>query len=193
MIQVGTVNPDTDHAAQDIDGAIAVGLDAFAMNVGQPDQPWAKDCIQQLMDYASGKEFGLFFSFDFYGNGDISAHQALYDQFKDHPAYYHYGPNDLNVVSTYSGGSLGPEAWASFRETNNVFLIPNVESDGDYYNNPSAFFEKWSGSLDGVFSWETAWPEQSDSPSNVTSTRDEAVKLAADAATKAYVMGKRII
>lgn len=180
----------TTHAQQDIDGAINVGFDAFALNVGNPGADWAKNTVQQLFDYAGDKSFKLFFSFDFYGNGDINQHQTLFSQFKDHPAHLKYGPNDLPVVSSYSGGSIGPDTWRNFKNTNNVYLIPNPEADGNYYNNPAAFFQSWGDAIDGVFSWETAWPETSETPANVSSVRDEAVKSAADAAGKAYVMGK---
>ncbi|KAI1804276.1 glycoside hydrolase family 71 protein [Daldinia bambusicola] len=184
---VGSVDSQTTHAQQDIDGAINVGFDAFALNVGSPDADWAKNTIQQLFDYAGDKQFKLFFSFDFYGNGDINQHQALFSQFKDHPAHLKY--NDLPVVSSYSGGNIGPDAWRNFKNTNDVYLIPNPEADGNYYNNPEAFFQSWGDAIDGVFSWETAWPETSERPANVSSERDAAVKSAADAAGKAYVMG----
>ncbi|KAI1496386.1 glycoside hydrolase family 71 protein [Biscogniauxia marginata] len=186
---VGTVDPGTDHAQQDIDQAIEVGFDAFALNVGSPDADWAKNTLRQLFDYASGKEFKLFFSFDFYGNGDISAHQALYDQFKDEAAYLRYGPDDLPVVSSYSGGAIGADAWRGFKTANGVYLIPNVEAAENYYSQPAAFFQDWGDVVDGVFSWETSWPDTSDTPVNVSSARDEDVKAAADAAGKAYMMG----
>ncbi|KAI1772010.1 glycoside hydrolase family 71 protein [Hypoxylon cercidicola] len=186
---VGTVDPNTKHAQQDIDGAINVGFDAFALNVGNPGADWASNTVQQLFDYAETRPFKLFFSFDFYGNGDINQHQALFARFKDHPAHLKYGSNNLPVVSSYSGGSIGPDAWRNFKTTNNVYLIPNPEADGNYYSNPSRFFQSWGDAVDGVFSWETAWPDTSDTPVNVSSARDEAVKAAADAAGKTYVMG----
>lgn len=190
-LQVGTVDASTTHAHQDIDGAIAVGFDAFALNVGNPGADWAKNTVQQLFDYAGTKpSFKLFFSFDFYGNGDISQHQALFAQFKDHPAHLKYGSSNLPVVSSYSGGSVGPDTWKSFKTANNVYLIPNPEADGNYYSNPSGFFGSWGDAVDGVFSWETAWPDTSETPVNVSSTKDQAVKSAADAAGKAYMMGK---
>lgn len=188
---MGTVDPNTNHAQQDIDGAINVGFDAFALNVGNPGADWAKNTVQQLFDYAGTRQsFKLFFSFDFYADGDISQHQALFAQFKDHPAHLRYGPGDLPVVSSYSGGGIGPDAWRSFKTANNVYLIPNPEADGNYYSNPSGFFQSWGDAVDGVFSWETAWPDTSDTPVNVSSAKDVAVKSAADAAGKAYMMGK---
>lgn len=188
---MGGLDSSTNHAATDIAQAIDVGFDAFALNVGAPEADWAIDAIQQLFDNAKGKNFGLFFSFDFYADGDITAHQTLYDKFKDEEAYFTYGPDSLNVISTFSGASLGPDTWASFKETNNVYLIPNAESDSDYYSNPESFFDRWGDAVDGVFSWETAWPGESNSPVNVSSSRDEDVMTAASAAGKSYMMGKQ--
>ncbi|KAI1205573.1 glycoside hydrolase [Annulohypoxylon truncatum] len=104
-----------------------------------------------------------------------------------HAAYLQY--NNLPVVSSYSGDGVGPDTWKNFKDTNNVYLIPNPEADGNYYSNPSAFFQSRGDALDGVFTWETAWPDTSDTPVNVSSTKDQAVKSAADAAGKAYMMG----
>jgi glucan endo-1,3-alpha-glucosidase len=101
-----------------------------------------------------------------------------------------HGSANLPVVSSYSGGSVGVDAWRNFKTTNNVYLIPNPESDGNYYSQPATFFRNWADVVDGVFSWETNWPDVSDSPgNNVSSARDQAVKTAADAAGKTYVMG----
>ncbi|KAI1081857.1 glycoside hydrolase family 71 protein [Whalleya microplaca] len=186
---VGTVDASTDHAKQDIDGAISVGFDAFALNVGSPDADWAKNTAQQLFDYAGTKDFKLFFSFDFYGSSDISVHKKLYDQFKDNKAYLRYGSGNKPVVSSYSGGGVGADVWRNFRDQNNVYLIPNPEAAENYYQNPATFFQNWGSALDGVFSWETAWPADSDKPTNVSSSQDEAVKKAADAAQKTYMMG----
>ncbi|KAI5925059.1 glycoside hydrolase family 71 protein [Camillea tinctor] len=186
---VGTVDPSTDHAKQDIDQAISVGFDAFALNVGAPDADWAKSTLQQLFDYARGKEFKLFFSFDFYANGDLSAHEKLYQAFKDQDAYLKYGAANLPVVSSYSGGAIGADAWRSFKNANNVYLLPNPEAAENYYSQPASFFQAWGDVVDGVFSWETAWPDAADAPTNVSSARDKDVKAAADAAGKTYMMG----
>lgn len=147
--------------------------------------------MQQLFDYANDKPFKLFLSFDFYAAGDIAAHQEFFNLWRDQAAYLTYGPENLPVVSSYSGGSLGPDVWRNFKQTNNVYLLPNLESDADYYNNPTAFFQTWGDAIDGVFTWETAWPEASETPVNVTSEKDVAIKEAADGAGKSYMMGER--
>ncbi|KAI0444869.1 glycoside hydrolase [Xylaria telfairii] len=188
---VGGIDPNSNHAQQDIQQAVAAGFDAFALNVGAPGADWLQSAVKQLFDYADSRnDFKLFFSFDFYQNGDINQHASLYTQYAGRKSYLHYGSNNRPVVSSYSGGNIGVDAWRNFKNANNVYLIPNPEADGNYYNNPTAFFQNWGGVVDGVFSWETSWPDLSNSPgSTVSSSRDAAVKQAADAAGKTYVMG----
>ncbi|TGJ88363.1 hypothetical protein E0Z10_g483 [Xylaria hypoxylon] len=188
---VGGIDPNTDHAQQDIEQAAAAGFDAFALNIGQPAAGWLTSAVHQLFDYADTRnDFKLFFSFDFYQTGDINAHAALYTQFAGRLSYLRYGDAGLPVVSSYSGGGIGVDAWRNFKTANNVYLIPNPEADGNYYSAPPTFFQNWNDVVDGVFSWETNWPDVSDTPgNNVSSTRDQAVKTAADAVGKTYVMG----
>ncbi|KAI8624002.1 glycoside hydrolase family 71 protein [Xylariaceae sp. FL1651] len=187
---VGSIDSNTDHAQQDIEQAAAVGFDAFALNIGAPGADWLLSAVKQLFDYADTRnDFKLFFSFDFYQEGDINAHAALYTQFAGRASYLHYGDANLPVVSSYSGGGIGVDAWRNFKTANNVYLVPNPEADGNYYSQPATFFQTWGDVVDGVFSWETNWPDTSDTPVNVSSTRDQAVKTAADAAGKTYVMG----
>ncbi|KAI0506922.1 glycoside hydrolase family 71 protein [Xylaria bambusicola] len=156
-----------------------------------PNADWLVSAVNQLFDYADTRDdFKLFFSFDFYQTGDINTHAALYTQFADRPSYLRYGDANLPVVSSYSGGNIGVDAWRKFKTANNVYLIPNPEADGSYYSQPATFFQNWGDVVDGVFSWETNWPDVADTPgANVSSTRDEAVKNAADAAGKTYIMG----
>ncbi|RYC62407.1 hypothetical protein CHU98_g3799 [Xylaria longipes] len=188
---VGGIDPNSDHAQQDIQQAAAAGFDAFALNIGQPGADWLISAVNQLFDYADSRDdFKLFFSFDFYQTDDINAHASLYTQFAGRTSYLHYGDANLPVVSSYSGGGIGVDAWRNFKTANNVYLIPNPEADGNYYSQPATFFQNWGDVVDGVFSWETNWPDASETPgTNVSSARDEVVKKAADTAGKTYVMG----
>ncbi|KAI0536786.1 glycoside hydrolase [Xylaria digitata] len=188
---VGGIDGNTDHAQQDIEQATAAGFDAFALNIGRPAEDWLKSAVKQLFDYADTRDdFKLFFSFDFYQTNDINTHAELYKQYADRSSYLRYGDANLPVVSSYSGGGIGIDAWKNFKTANNVYLIPNLEADGTYYSEPQTFFQNWGDVIDGVFSWETNWPDVSDSPGgNVSSARDQAVKTAADAVRKTYIMG----
>ncbi|CAJ2501013.1 Uu.00g038660.m01.CDS01 [Anthostomella pinea] len=186
---IGTVDPATNHAQLDIDQAQAAGFDAFALNIGAPSASWALNTTDQLFDYADSVGFKLFFSFDLGQDGTLGDFDAIYTEYSDRDSYLHYGDSNLPLVSSYSGGSLGASAWESFKTTYNVYLIPNPEADGSYYSDPATFWGTWGSALDGVFSWETAWPKQSDSPVNVSASQDQVVKSGADAAGKAYMMG----
>ncbi|KAI0854999.1 glycoside hydrolase family 71 protein [Xylaria cubensis] len=188
---VGGIDPNSDHAQQDIQQAAAAGFDAFALNIGAPGADWLKSAVTQLFNYADSRnDFKLFFSFDFYQEGDINAHAALYTQFANRASYLRYGNANQPVVSSFSGGNIGVDAWRNFKTANNVYLIPNPEADGNYYSQPATFFQNWGNAIDGVFSWETNWPDVSDTPgTNVSSARDAAVKQAADSVGKTYVMG----
>ncbi|KAF2969036.1 hypothetical protein GQX73_g4532 [Xylaria multiplex] len=173
---VGGIDGNTDHAQQDIEQAVEAGFDAFALNIGRPTEDWLRSAVNQLFNYADTRDdFKLFFSFDFYQTNDINTHAELYKQYAGRSSYLRYGDANLPVVSSYSGGGIGIDAWKNFKTANNVYLIPNPESDGTYYSEPQTFFQNWGDAIDGVFSWETNWPD--------------AVKTAADAAGKSYVMG----
>ncbi|KAI1751916.1 glycoside hydrolase family 71 protein [Xylaria castorea] len=188
---VGGIDPNSNHAQLDIQQAVAAGFDAFALNIGQPNADWLKSAVKQLFDYADSRnDFKLFLSFDFYQTGDINAHAGLYTQYANRPSYLRYGSKNLPVVSSYSGASIGVDAWRNFKTANNVYLAPNLESDSNYYSQPATFFQNWGSVVDGVFSWETNWPDVSDTPGGkVSSARDAAVKQAADSAGKTYIMG----
>ena len=68
--------------------------------------------------------------------------------------------------------------------------MPGFDDAPGYYDDADAFFGAWKGVVDGVFSWETAWPGQSDSPQNFSTSSDERVQSAAISAGKDYMMGQ---
>ncbi|KAI2604537.1 uncharacterized protein GGS25DRAFT_525826 [Hypoxylon fragiforme] len=78
--QVGTVDPNTDHAKQDIDGALST--------------------VQQLFDYASTQAFKLFFSFDISITANITQHQALFPY--DTPGIFRDWKDSLDGVFTWA-------------------------------------------------------------------------------------------
>lgn len=188
-VQVGSVIEDSDHAELDIDQAINLGIDAFALNVGSPDAPWARNTIEQLFNHASGTDFKLFFSLDFYQTGDINAYNEILSDFLGHPSYLTAGPNQHPVVSSFSVGQYGPEAFRDWKQNsfgNQIYFIPNADlSEG--YNNPPAWFDTWNQAVEGVFGWESAWPPSGPNPSNVSDEVDIAVQAAARSSGKTYM------
>jgi len=60
-----------DHAHQDIDDAIAMGLDAFALNIGDPTAQYVSDALGYLFGYSAYRGFKLFISMDLWASGDV--------------------------------------------------------------------------------------------------------------------------
>ncbi|KAF9883043.1 hypothetical protein FE257_004297 [Aspergillus nanangensis] len=192
---IGTVDGSTDHAQQDIEGAIAVGFDAFAMNIGAPTADWAKSTVEQLFAAAEGTNFGLFFSFDMLQYSNLGDHITLFNQYRDHPNYFHAGSDGFPVVSSY-GGYAEASDWASFKASSDIYLIPNLDDSapgsgegGPYYTDPAGQLGAFNDIVDGYFSWESAWPASTGGPTHVSSAGDEAVMEFAHNAGKDYMMG----
>ncbi|CAG5137544.1 uncharacterized protein ALTATR162_LOCUS142 [Alternaria atra] len=186
---VQPVTPGSGHAELDIDQARSLGIEAFALNVGQPDADWARSTIGQLFAHASRSDFKLFFSLDFYQNGDINAYNGILTDFLGHPAYLRAGPYNHPVVSTFSVGQYGPEQFRDWKVNswgNSIYFIPNADRSVGY-NNPPSWFEAWNQAVEGVFGWESAWPESGTSPANVSDAVDIAVQNAAHRNGKTYM------
>ena len=182
---------------KDVTDAAAMGLDAFAMNVGNPTASWALDCINDLFAAAATvKGFSLFFSFDLYQDSTLQDHITLFNQYKNHPNYY-IGPNGSPLVSSY-GGYNEMSAWASFKSSSSIYLLPNLDDSapgsGDtssYYTNPSGELSGFNSIVDGYFSWESAWPQSAGGPVDEDDTGDQTVMSYAHSNGKTYMMGKK--
>ncbi|KAL3494664.1 glycoside hydrolase [Aspergillus germanicus] len=193
---VGTVDATTDHALRDIDGGIAVGFDAFALNIGDPTAEWAKSTIDQLFAAAeeSGTAFGLFFSFDMLQHPVLADHVNLFNEYRDHPNYFRGGANGFPVVSSY-GGYATHDDWASFKDSADIYLIPNLDDSAPGAGDDAPYYTDTAGQLsgydfvDGFFSWESAWPASTEGPVNVNFAGDQAVMEYAHSFGKDYMMG----
>ena len=110
-------------------------------------------------------------------------------------AYYRAGPNNFPVLSTFDYGSQDAATWSAFLESyaNELYFIPDFDDAPDYYTDPSSFVATWNDVVDGVFSWETAWPAQMTVATNVSTNTpgqsDQQVQSAAQANGKAYMIG----
>lgn len=172
---------------------MSLGIDAFALNVGAPTADWAKDAIDQLFQAAGTTNggFKLFFSFDLVAADNMQDHINLWTQYSGNDAYFTYGSDNLPLVSSF-GGYSQLDNWSSFKSGNQVSLIPNLDDANinDYYTSTSSYLSQYTDIVDGFFSWESAWPAPSDTPSNLSSTWDQNVQSFAHGASKAYMMGK---
>ncbi|KAI0720253.1 glycoside hydrolase [Cerioporus squamosus] len=170
----------SDEAVKDVQDAKALGLDAFALNVQDASASWSTSAIQLLFDAAAANDFKLFFSFDMASN----------------PAYYYH--DNRPFVSTFDGGakSFGassPNAgWQSqFKDALassgiNPFFVPDFDDYGGATYD-ATFFSNYPV-VDGVLSWEAAWPQESEGTANVSSAKDQVAIQAAHAAGKVYMM-----
>jgi glucan endo-1,3-alpha-glucosidase len=124
----------------------------------------------------------------------LADHINLFNGYRDHPNYFRGGANGFPVVSSY-GGYAAVNDWASFKDSADIYLIPNLDDSapgaGDsapYYIDPAGQLSGYDV-VDGFFSWESAWPASTGGPVNVSSARDQAVMEYAHSVGKDYMMG----
>lgn len=113
---------------------------------------------------------------------------ALINEYIGNDVYYKY--NDLPFLSTFSAAGTGPEYWPDFLATINsdVYFVPDFDDGLDYYTNFDSWLGAWASVVDGVFSWETAWPSTSDTASNVSTSSDESIMTSIHNAGKSYMI-----
>ena len=91
------------QAVKDVTDAKLMGLDAFALNVQQPNAEWALNALRLLFDAANANGFKLFFSFDMSVIDQPSTFMPLFLQYQSNAAYYHHDSRPF--VSTFDGGA----------------------------------------------------------------------------------------
>ncbi|KAH8674285.1 putative glucan endo-1,3-alpha-glucosidase agn1 precursor [Xylariales sp. PMI_506] len=180
---------DSDHAVTDVDTAISMGLTGFAINVGSPSEDYSITCVENLFNAAAGKEFSLFISMDLSSDSDAYDFTDLINTYIGNSHWY-TGPNGYPFLSTFSAGGTDPDYWPSFMATLNsdVYFLPCFDDADDYWSDISTFMSNWESVVDGVFSWETAWPNVEDYAANVSTSTDVTIQTAAAAYDKTYMI-----
>ncbi|KAK3904439.1 glycoside hydrolase [Staphylotrichum tortipilum] len=175
-----------DQALADVSGAQSLGLDAFALNVQQPDAAWTRASLSLLFAAAAQRNFKLFFSLDMSCIASPETTLALLTAYLTHPAYYHHQSRPF--LSTFHIGASGLPAWQRMLEklSPRPFFVPNLD------DHPSARVGTFPASLftavsvlDGIMGWESAWPF---SKVPATTDADKTNINNARAAKKAYMM-----
>ena len=188
---MGTI--DQADATTDVVNAKAVGFDAFALNTHtiDPSQVWNTEALGYLFDAADAHDFKLFMSFDMSWNEiQPSAIPSWISTYISRPSYYRVDGRPF--ISTYQGGTLNNSDWdLGMRQPmaaagNNPYFVPDFDNWPGY---PKGFFSNYT-TVDGAYSWETAWPSPGNTVSNVTDSVDSAVLEEAHAAGKIYMMRK---
>ncbi|EED15492.1 glucan endo-1,3-alpha-glucosidase agn1 precursor, putative [Talaromyces stipitatus ATCC 10500] len=158
------------HANTDIQGAINVGFDAFALNFMSVES-WSTDAISELFTAAKGTDFKLFFSFDMGHFTNPSQFLPILKKYVGHDNYYLY--DNKPFVSTFDGGRLTFGSSDPNFEWQSTFK--DALSDVGY---PNKFFHTFTV-VDGAFSWESAWPYEDAGFANVSDKVDSAMIAAA--------------
>jgi hypothetical protein len=126
-------------------------ISAFALNIAYDKTNGDQVALAQAFVAAEARNFNLFLSFDYAGNGawplsTVSDYIRLYSK---SPAYYHYegGP----FVSTFEGTDNATD-WQTIKANTGCFLVPDWSSLG-----AKPAIQRADGVADGLFSW-AAWP-----------------------------------
>ena len=132
-----------------------MGLDGFALNIGDPTQPFVKTTLDYMFNYTRDtyQNFKLFISMDVWASS--AAHKGVYptddyasilNNFLGHGAYLTYGPNNHPFLSTFSDGGLSNDQWVTFKASwsNNLYFVPNFDRTEGYYTADPGWWAYWS-------------------------------------------------
>jgi glucan endo-1,3-alpha-glucosidase len=181
------------EAVSDVNLAMSAGFDGFALNTHSisSSDAWNTNALNYLFDAASGTSLKLFISFDMSWGLDVTQLAAFLAPYAKQSAYYKVDGRPF--VSTYSGGTISNSQW------NTGFIQPLISTHGitpyfvpdfdDFSGYPTGVFSTYP-ILDGVYSWESAWPSPGTAPANVSDGIDSAALQQARAAGKTYMMRK---
>lgn len=169
-----------------------MGLDGFVLNIGDPTQQFVTTTLSYLFDYAATKSFKLFVSMDLSALGaagkTVDDYYGILSGFLGASAWYR-GPNGWPFLSTFGDGGLTNIQWAAFKQTyaNDLYFVPDFDSTAGYYTADPGWWSYWGDIVDGVFSWESAWPLVGASNAGDISL-DEAVIAGTTSHGKTYMM-----
>ncbi|KAF4500771.1 Glucan endo-1,3-alpha-glucosidase agn1 [Fusarium agapanthi] len=166
---VGTVTQE--HAHKDIDNAKSMVLDGFALNIGDATRDYVSQALSYLFPYAESVGFKLYISMDVYASGDACYHggkschgpsdyQWIWDSYKGIPSYYQVKGRSL--ISTFSSGGFHNDTWINWKKVlaNDMVFMPDFDETDRYYDSTDGWWSYWGPIVDGIFSWESAWPER---------------------------------
>ncbi|KAI9648601.1 hypothetical protein NHQ30_003238 [Ciborinia camelliae] len=187
------------HCEQDIIDAIALGVDAFALNLAvtlDSSNSWAVSTVASLFKYAQTHNFKLFFSFDMTGFTAPSQFIPILKTYVTNSAYYTYSGQPF--VSTFNGGAstytFGQatvnDGWkVELQEVMSasghpIYFIPSFQD----VSASSSFFTTQFPSLNGTFNWNS-WPTDTAGSVPVNTIDDTTYQTAAKASNKGFMMG----
>lgn len=125
----------------------------FALNVGDPTQPFVLTLFNNMFGYVLATyptSFKLFMSMDLWANGftidghtDIGKYAPLVG-WKGHESWYK-GPNGAPFISTFGSGRLTNQEWLDWKSSfaNEMYLVPNMDDTSGYSTSDAAWWEYW--------------------------------------------------
>lgn len=151
-----------------------------------------------MFDYARDTHptFKLFISMDLSaargaGKG-INDYHDLLQEFLGHAAWY-LGPNGHPFISTFGDGQLTNAEFAAWKSSwaNALYFVPDLDNTQGYYTADPGWWQYWGDVVDGLFSWEAAWPSigggDGRGPGDVS--LDQVVANGAASHLKSYMIG----
>ncbi|CAG8954081.1 hypothetical protein HYFRA_00009183 [Hymenoscyphus fraxineus] len=184
------------HCEKDVKDALALGVDAFILNIDTVTASWATGTVKRLFDSAAANNFKLLFSFDMKGYDHPNKFINYLLSYVDNPAYYKY--NGKPMVTTFNGGGdkfkFGQgsvnDGWKTQLQQvmanagKPIYFVPAFADVGVNAD----FFTKSYPTLDGAMNWEGAWPGTGASGEVPTKT-DTTLLSAAHSSQKTMMMG----
>lgn len=137
-----------------------MGLDGFALNIGDPNGAETRALLGNIMDYAASNhpEFKLFISMDMWSPKNLSDFDDILRDFLGHDAYYK-GSDGYPFLSTYGSGDFDENVWNDWRErwADKIYFVPDF-ADAMALQGSDGWWDKWGVLIAGLFSWESTWP-----------------------------------
>ncbi|KAL2291156.1 hypothetical protein FJTKL_13817 [Diaporthe vaccinii] len=118
-------------------------------------------------------------------------YQWIWDKYMGRSPYH--SVKGAKIISTFSSGGFKSDTWGSWKQgmKGSVYFIPDFDDTEGYYKASEAWWGNWGPVLDGVSSWESAWPQivGSDPSKPGDVSKDEKVLTSANGRDKGYMIG----
>ncbi|KAK8028608.1 carbohydrate-binding module family 24 protein [Apiospora marii] len=156
-----------EHAKTDLRKAKAAGFDAFAMNVGCVESDWVDEVLGYMFKNAAEAGMGVYLNMDLYASGDACFNGAsccdyandytdIWNRYKGSDGWFKI--DGRNVVSTFSAANWSRVEFNNWRDTwdeGNLFFMPDCPT----LTIRLVTTRELKAGVDGIASWESAWPE----------------------------------
>lgn len=168
-----------------------MGLDGFAVNIGDPLSEETRIMLNTMFDYAASNhpEFKMFISMDLWAPKNLSDFDSILTDFLGHAAYYR-GSDGYPFVSTYGGGNFAQNDWSAWRDrwARNIYFVPDF-ADLMALQGSQGWWDEWGFMIAGLFSWESTWPIRGQASTLAVASVDAKPEWTEEK-DKAYMIGK---